>query len=183
MSSLPGTQGSEGEVSDTPGYSTLDKNVTPSSPEERRGLIIGNRSAVDRHGALPRKPLDSCARAGGAQASAETTQAVTTQPTSPTVTTLPHHMSRPQAQREPGPDLVTPQGRYDGRPGSAWKVGSAHLNSPPYTLSKSLSLLFVGITLQGEFFFLSIANHIRSKNGKVWKLKTGESGPGVSRRV
>lgn len=153
MSSLPGTRGSEGKVSDTPGYSALDRNVTPSSHEERRGLIIWNRGAVDRHGALPRKPLDSCARAGGAQASAETTQAVTTQPTSPTLTTLPHHMSRPQAQREPGPDLVTPQGRYDGRPESAWKVGSAHLNSPPYTLSKSLSLLFVGITLQGEFFF------------------------------
>lgn len=56
--SLPGTQ-NECDTSDTPGHSTLGKNVAPSSPQERRGLITQSPSVVgchQQHRAFPRKP-------------------------------------------------------------------------------------------------------------------------------
>lgn len=68
---------------------------------------------------LPRKPLESCPGAGGAQAWAGTTQGSRAFPLNqqtsrqPASTALPQHRSRPQTQRQPRPDLVTAGGRYD----------------------------------------------------------------------
>lgn len=56
--SLPGAQ-NECNTSDIPGHSTLGKNVTPCSPQERRGLITQSPSVVGchhQHRAFPRKP-------------------------------------------------------------------------------------------------------------------------------
>lgn len=152
--SLPGTQ-NERNTSDTRGHSTLGKKVIPSSPQERRDLITQSPrvgGCQHQHRAFPRRPQAWALTTQGSGALQLTQQTSLQPPTLPPVTTLGQHRSRPQDRRESRPDLVTPQSRYAGSPGSGPTAGPEHLGSPLYTLPHFLSLLFPGELQRGNLF-------------------------------